>query len=180
MRRVVVPLLLRAGPVALALGLFWVGLTRAPAWRLASPARPAVRPPLSLPAPLGRLSLGRLRVVRAFGWTTRAGRPWFAPDLRLSRPSDGVATAVAPGRVWAIGDDPSEFGLYVVVAHGGGWATLYGGCTRVVVRVAMSVPRGAPLCEVGSEPAAPGGLTFGLFLDGRAVDPGPYGMAGAS
>jgi murein DD-endopeptidase MepM/ murein hydrolase activator NlpD len=41
--------------------------------------------------------------------------------------------AAKPGNVLLVGNQPEGYGLYVVVYHGGGEATLYGHCSRILV-----------------------------------------------
>lgn len=131
-------------------------------------------PRMPLPTGLGALQ-SPAGLSRPFGWTERAGRPWFAADVRIAVPRQRTVWALSAGRVAAIGDDPLRFGLYVAVVHPVAWVTLYGDCGEVRVRVGQEVTRGAALCQTGdSGPSGPGHLILAMFLNGAPVNPAPY------
>lgn len=165
--------------------VLWMPLVLAIAWPRLAPQgrawglvpdtsrREVLRRPL--PTPLGSLALPPVPVVRGFGWSERLGRPWLETDVRLGLPPGAPAVAAAAGTVWSVGDDPGRYGLYVVLDHGSGWATLYGDCARVLVRPGQRVWRGQALCVLGATgPPGPGALIFALWLDGQPLDPQPY------
>ena len=85
--------------------------------------------------------------------------------------------AVADGVVAAIGWDPDGYGRYVILAHGGGWQTLYphlllAAATRGDLTVGRAVGRGEPIDGVGSTGASTGPhVHFEVRRDGAHIDP---------
>ncbi|MGH8184185.1 MAG: murein hydrolase activator EnvC family protein, partial [Rhodanobacteraceae bacterium] len=77
--------------------------------------------------------------------------------------------AVAYGRVaWA--DFMRGYGILVIVDHGGGWMSLYGGNESASVTAGDWVKPGQPIATVGRD-SEQGGAWFGLRHDGKPVDP---------
>ncbi len=77
--------------------------------------------------------------------------------------------AVAYGRVaWA--DFMRGYGVLVIVDHGGGWMSLYGGNESTSVAAGDWVKPGQTIATVGRDPEQ-GGAWFGLRHDGNPVDP---------
>lgn len=82
----------------------------------------------------------------------------------------GVAVhAVAYGRVaWA--DFMRGYGILVIIDHGGGWLSLYGGNESASVTAGEWVRPGEPIATVARN-SEQGGAWFGLRHDGQPVDP---------
>lgn len=77
--------------------------------------------------------------------------------------------AVAYGRVaWA--DFMRGYGILVIVDHGGGWLSLYGGNESAAVTAGEWVRPGQPVATVARN-SEQGGAWFGLRHDGKPVDP---------
>ena len=85
--------------------------------------------------------------------------------------------AAGDGVVAAVGWDPDGYGHYVVLAHSGGWQTLYAHLQppdRSGARLSLndSVRRGDPVGGLGSSGASTGPhLHFEMWRDGSQVDP---------
>lgn len=85
-----------------------------------------------------------------------------------AKPGTTVHT-VAYGRVaWA--DFMRGYGLLVIVDHGGGWLSLYGGNESTSVTAGEWVRPGQPIATVARS-SEQGGAWFGLRHDGKPVDP---------
>lgn len=86
----------------------------------------------------------------------------------------GTGTEVdcfADGHVTAVGES-SSYGRYCIVAHEGGYSTLYAHCSRVVVSSGTEVTRGQKIAEVGETGMATGPhLHFELQRDGVYLNP---------
>ncbi|HET8897680.1 MAG TPA: peptidoglycan DD-metalloendopeptidase family protein [Rhodanobacteraceae bacterium] len=81
--------------------------------------------------------------------------------------------AVAHGRVayaaWLRG-----YGLLLIVDHGDGWMSLYGGNETLQHAVGDWVEAGEEIATSGRSETGKAGLYFGLRHDGKAVDPAPW------
>jgi murein hydrolase activator len=100
-------------------------------------------------------------------------------DAREGRREDGIGLeflaspgvsvrAVADGRV-AFAERYASYGLLVVLDHGGGYFTVYGGLGSVHIRVGDYVPAGSGLGTVGAEGPSRG-LYFEVRQGTRALD----------
>lgn len=77
----------------------------------------------------------------------------------------------ADGTVTAVGDS-SSYGRYCVVAHEGGYSTLYAHCSRVTAASGTAVKRGQKIAEVGETGMATGPhLHFELQREGTYLNP---------
>jgi murein DD-endopeptidase MepM/ murein hydrolase activator NlpD len=149
---------------------------------------PAPAPPLgdgtAAGLPPGRLLLpvtGAI-VTQPFGCTWLLLEPLnpqcptghFHSGLDLAAPLGTDVRAAAAGRskvLW----NPSGFGLYVLIEHGGGLRTLYGHLSAASVRDGEDVRAGQQIGRVGSSGLSTGPhLHFEVRRDGRPVDPIPY------
>jgi len=99
----------------------------------------------------------------------RTGSGVLAPGLVIAaKPGDEVR-AVAYGRVaWA--DFMRGYGMLVIIDHGGGWMSLYGGNESAAVSAGDWVRPGQPIATVARN-SEQGGAWFGLRHDGKPVDP---------
>lgn len=132
--------------------------------------------PRQLPAAQAFASLrGRLdwplrgRVVRAFGAPDEAGRP--ATGILIAVSAGKEVKAVSHGRV-AFADWLRGYGLLLILDHGDGYLSLYGGNESLLREVGDWVDAGQPVATSGasggqSEPA----LYFELRAAGTPVDP---------
>ena len=117
----------------------------------------------------------RGRLTTLYGGCTFAMCPHWGIDI-AGAPGTPVVAA-GDGVVAAVGWDPDGYGHYVVLAHGGGWQTLYAhllplGSSRPRLGLNDGVGRGDPVGGLGSSGASTGPhLHFEMWRDGSRVDP---------
>ncbi len=115
------------------------------------------------------------RISTAYGGCTVAMCPHWGIDI--AAPAGTPVRAAADGVVAAIGWDPDGYGRYVILAHGGGWRTLYAhlllaAATRGDLTVGRAVGRGDPIGDVGSTGASTGPhVHFEVRRDGAHINP---------
>lgn len=98
-----------------------------------------------------------------------AGSGMLAHGLVIAAKPGTEVHAVAYGRVaWA--DFMRGYGMLVIIDHGNGWLSLYGGNEAALVEAGDWVQPGQAIATVGSN-SAQGGAWFGLRHDGKPVDP---------
>ncbi len=125
-----------------------------------------------IPAQLGKnIPFAQLR--GKLPWPV-AGKPRSGAGV----PDQGIVIAAAPGAAvhavaygrvaWA--DFMRGYGLLVIVDHGGGWLSLYGGNESVAVAAGEWVRPGQVIATVARN-SEQGGAWFGLRRDGQSVDP---------
>lgn len=131
----------------------------------------------------GRLAwpLDRWVETQGYGCTSFAlepAAPW-CPDGHFHSGVDMAAAAGTPihaaaAGVAAVAWSPSGYGLYVVIQHGGGVATLYGHMESASVVSGDPVASGTEIGRVGSSGLSTGPhVHFEVRRDGRPVDPVP-------
>lgn len=99
----------------------------------------------------------------------REGTGLLAHGIVIAARPGAEVHAVAYGRVaWA--DFMRGYGMLVIIDHGDGWMSLYGGNEASLVSAGDWVTPGQPIATVGRDPAQ-GGAWFGLRKDGKPVDP---------
>lgn len=99
------------------------------------------------------------------------GEERFHYGVDLAAESGTEIDCFADGTVTAVGES-SSYGKYCVVAHQGGYTTLYAHCSRVTVSSGASVQRGQKIAEVGDSGMATGPhLHFELQRDGVYLNP---------
>jgi murein DD-endopeptidase MepM/ murein hydrolase activator NlpD len=102
----------------------------------------------------------------------------FHSGIDMAAPAGTVVHAAAPGVVHVAGSRYG-YGLFVVVDHGGGIATLYGHLEWTALRDGDPIDGGGELGRVGSTGLSTGPhLHFEVRRDGRPVDPNPWLPAG--
>jgi murein DD-endopeptidase MepM/ murein hydrolase activator NlpD len=68
--------------------------------------------------------------------------------------------------------EKDHYGMYLKIDHGGGWQTIYGHCSQVLVTQGDSVGQGVIVAEVGTDAGlAESHLHFEIWKDGMPVDP---------
>jgi septal ring factor EnvC (AmiA/AmiB activator) len=102
----------------------------------------------------------------------RAGSGSLAHGVVIAAKPGSEVRAVAYGRV-AWSDFMRGFGMLVIVDHGDGWMSLYGGNEAALVSAGDWVKPGQAIATVGRDPEQ-GGAWFGLRHDGMPVDPGGW------
>lgn len=101
--------------------------------------------------------------------------PHFHTGIDISAPLGTPVGAAADGVVVAVGHTATGYGNYVIVAHGGGIATLYGHLLQTSVNVGERVVRGQLVGLEGSTGFSTGPhVHFELRLNDQVVDPMPY------
>ena len=106
--------------------------------------------------------------------------PHFHTGLDLVEPFGSPVFAADDGVVALVGSMTSGYGTYVVIAHAGGFQTLYGHLSTAVVKVGQSVTQGTVVGLEGSSGSSTGPhLHFELRINQRPVDPTPYLPPGA-
>jgi septal ring factor EnvC (AmiA/AmiB activator) len=101
--------------------------------------------------------------------TPRKGSGPLALGVVIAAKPGAEVRAVAYGRVaWA--DFMRGYGILVIVDHGGGWMSLYGGNESAAVSAGDWVRPGQPIATVARN-SEQGGAWFGLRHDGKPVDP---------
>ena len=140
----------------------------APGARMAQAAGSAANRSLTMPV------AGSLR--RKFGLQGSDGAAITLPGIEFSAPQGTPVQAAAAGTVMAVGQDRS-IGLNVIVDHGAGLVTRYGGLAGTAPGLAAgkAVTAGAPIGAVGViEGAKDPGLFFQVLQNDVPVDPAPF------
>lgn len=99
------------------------------------------------------------------------GEERFHYGVDLAVNSGTEIDCFADGTVTAVGES-SSYGKYCIVAHEGGYSTLYAHCSRIVVTSGTEVSRGQKIAEVGETGMATGPhLHFELQRNGTYLNP---------
>ena len=125
--------------------------------------------------------MSAFQITQVFGPTSVTLEPALAPykhfhtGIDISAPLGAAVMAAADGIVVAVGHTTSGYGNYVIIAHGGGIATLYGHLLATKVRYGDKVVRGQVIGLEGSTGFSTGPhVHFELRVDNQVVDPMPY------
>ena len=120
-------------------------------------------------------------VTQGFGPTSFGLEPPLGPykhfhtGIDLSAAPGTAIRAAADGIVVAVGHGASGYGNYVIIAHGGGVATLYGHLLQTSVSTGQKVVRGQLVGLEGSTGYSTGPhLHFELRVNQQVTDPMPY------
>lgn len=108
-------------------------------------------------------------VTREF--TAKEGHPADHPGIDIAQPAETPILAPGDGTVARVSTDPF-LGNFLELQHGLGYMTVYGHCSRVVVRAGVAVRRGQVIGYTGQtgEAAAPH-LHFEIWHDGQPINP---------
>jgi len=127
------------------------------------------------------MALGQFTITQGFGPTNFALEPPLGPfkhfhtGIDLSAPLGTPVMAAADGVVVAVGHGGLGYGNYVVIAHGGGIATLYGHLLATRASVGQVVVRGQVIGLEGSTGFSTGPhVHFELRVNDLVTDPMPY------
>ncbi len=83
--------------------------------------------------------------------------------------------SVLPGTVYVVRYASSGYGYHVMVDHGGGFVTLYGHCSKILVTEGQRVDAGTIIAEVGSTGRSTGNhLHFEVRINGEKKNPRSY------
>ena len=125
--------------------------------------------------------MSAFQITQVFGPTSVTLEPALGPykhfhtGIDISAPLGAAVMAAADGIVVAVGHTTSGYGNYVIIAHGGGIATLYGHLLATKVRYGDKVVRGQVIGLEGSTGFSTGPhVHFELRVDNQVVDPMPY------
>ncbi|HYL08223.1 MAG TPA: peptidoglycan DD-metalloendopeptidase family protein [Candidatus Udaeobacter sp.] len=106
--------------------------------------------------------------------------PHFHTGIDLVEPFGSPVYAADDGVVALVGSSTTGYGQYVVIAHAGGFDTLYGHLSTALVAAGQSVTQGAPVGLEGSSGSSTGPhLHFELRINQVPVNPTPYLPPGA-
>jgi murein DD-endopeptidase MepM/ murein hydrolase activator NlpD len=131
-----------------------------------------IKPMLNVPH--GGLKRGGLvppvagKVVKGYGWQEAKDRltRWRNRGIDLEGLSTAPVVAAAEGRVAFVGRSPG-LGLAMVIDHGRGWRTIYGGLSETQAMVGDDLKAGSVIGLLGDS----GVLHFELRSDALAVNP---------
>lgn len=120
-------------------------------------------------------------ITQPFGPTNVTLEPALGPykhfhtGIDMAAPLGTPVMAAADGLVVAVGHGNVGYGNYVVIAHGGGVATLYGHLLQTSVVVGDRVVRGQLIGLEGSTGFSTGPhVHFELRVNDQVIDPMPY------
>jgi murein DD-endopeptidase MepM/ murein hydrolase activator NlpD len=125
--------------------------------------------------------MASFQITQPFGPSTVLLEPAFGPyrhfhtGVDIAAPLGTPVMAAADGLVVAVGHTTIGYGNYVVIAHGGGIATLYGHLLQTNASVGDRVVRGQVIGLEGSTGLSTGPhVHFELRVNDQVVDPMPY------
>lgn len=99
------------------------------------------------------------------------GEERFHYGLDLAADTGTAVSCFADGTVTAVGES-SSYGKYCIVAHSGGYTTLYAHCSRITASSGAEVSRGEKIAEVGETGMATGPhLHFELHQNDAYLNP---------
>lgn len=106
--------------------------------------------------------------------------PHFHTGIDLVEPFGSPVMAADDGVVALVGNTSTGYGIYVVIAHAGGFDTLYGHLSTALVKVGDRVTQGAVVGLEGSTGSSTGPhVHFELRVNQKPIDPTPYLPPGA-
>lgn len=95
----------------------------------------------------------------------------FHGGIDIASPEGAQVKASATGKVIKVGS-LGNYGLAVVLDHGGGFSTWYGHCSKLLVRLGETVKQGQTIALVGHTGLATGShLDFRIKIGGQTLDP---------
>lgn len=102
------------------------------------------------------------------------GEERFHYGVDIAADTGTAVNCFADGTITAVGES-SSYGRYCIVAHEGGYSTLYAHCSRVTASSGTAVERGQKIAEVGETGMATGPhLHFELQRNGTYLNPVYY------
>jgi murein DD-endopeptidase MepM/ murein hydrolase activator NlpD len=145
--------------------------------------RPLFLPDVRLPAAKLREIAGTLfqwpvrgRITSWFGWRKDpfTGRRSFHNAVDIAAPYGSSIAAPMDGRVIETAYSPI-LGKYVMMSHSGGWKTLYGHMSEVLVKEGQYVSQGRTLGRIGTTGYSTGPhVHFEVIKNGALVNPLNY------
>jgi len=99
----------------------------------------------------------------------------FHEGIDIAYPAGTVISSVKEGTVTAANYYTSGYGYHVIIDHGGGYKTLYGHCSSLLVNVGDKVTKGQAVAKVGSTGKSTGPhLHLNVYVNGEAQNPRNY------
>lgn len=96
----------------------------------------------------------------------------FHAGIDIGYPTGTVISAVKEGTVTAANYYTSGYGYHVIIDHGGGYKTLYGHCSTLLVRVGDKVTKGQAIAKVGNTGKSTGPhLHLNVYVNGETQNP---------
>lgn len=99
----------------------------------------------------------------------------FHAGIDIGYPTGTPIAAVREGTVEAVNYYSSGYGYHVIINHGGGYKTLYGHCSALLVNVGDKVTKGQTIAKVGSTGKSTGPhLHLNVYVNGETQNPRNY------
>ena len=99
----------------------------------------------------------------------------FHAGLDIGMPAGTPISAVKEGVVTAANYYTTGYGYHVIIDHGGGYQTLYGHCSTLLVNVGDKVTKGQVIAKVGSTGKSTGPhLHINVYQNGETMNPRNY------
>lgn len=115
------------------------------------------------------------RISDKFGWRILYGQKNYHYGLDIPAAKGTNIVAADSGRVIAVNKVSTGYGWHVIIDHGNGYATLYGHCSRIDVKVGQVVKRGEVIAGVGTTGNSTGNhLHIGIKYNNVWQDPLKY------
>jgi murein DD-endopeptidase MepM/ murein hydrolase activator NlpD len=125
--------------------------------------------------------MSKFTITQPFGPSSVLLEPPYGPyahfhtGVDIAAPLGTPVYAAADGVVVAVGHSAYGYGNYVIVAHGGGIATLYGHLLQTRAAVGQEVARGQLIGLEGQSGLATGPhVHFEVRVNDQVIDPMPY------
>lgn len=146
-------------------------------------SRTVVKEPVLEVKVMGTKALPTTAATGSFRWplygtiTSRYGYRWgseFHTGLDIARASGSQIVAADGGTVTLAGYN-GNYGYCVIIDHGNGYTTLYGHCSKLLVKKGQKVAKGEKIALVGSTGRSTGPhLHFEVRKRGNLVNPAGY------
>lgn len=109
-----------------------------------------------------------------FGWRVFRGKYDYHTGIDFAGRSGSLIVASDGGTVTRAGWY-GAYGYCVIINHGKGVQTLYGHCSKLLVKVGQKVAQGEAIARVGSTGRSTGPhVHFEIRVNGKAVNPSKY------
>jgi murein DD-endopeptidase MepM/ murein hydrolase activator NlpD len=118
----------------------------------------------------------RSLISQPFGPSSLALEPnHFHTGIDITAPFGTDVLAADDGVVAQVGNGPTGYGTFVLVAHANGLATMYAHMSAALVKPGDKVTQGQVVGKEGSTGTSTGPhVHFEVRVNGRAVDPAPF------
>lgn len=117
-------------------------------------------------------------VTSEFGYRTdpvTGKKGTFHAGMDIAFPVGTNISAVREGTVTAVNYYTTGYGYHIIIDHGGGYKTLYGHCSTLLVKEGEKVTKGQVIAKVGSTGKSTGPhLHINVYLNGKTQNPRNY------